>query len=193
MMNINNYGPKSVNLDAEMKKVPTYEGTLKTMVDENKITLTVTDSGEVTGFWVDSGLPTMLDNLAGNNFARAYCCLPVMNWLQLIMDAKYKGPAIERIDEKLGVIIYSDGSTKQYKEAHHIRDLHYASDGDDELPDCISLEDLDLDEEFDDRDIRRAIKNYTGYFVARDCNFYVDDGMVYDIEYGRKASASELD
>mgnify|MGYP003321388377 CR=1 FL=1 len=90
-MNINDYGPKSVNLDEEMKKVPTYAGTLtelKTLVDEGKISLTKLADGTVTGFWMESGLSGMLDALAGNNFARAYCCKPVMDWLQLIMDAK---------------------------------------------------------------------------------------------------------
>ena len=62
-----------------------------------------------------------------------------------------------------------------------------------DLPTEIDLDELGLDYNASDREIRKAIKNYTGYFVAKDADLYVAGNTVYDIEYGRKASSSELD
>ena len=88
-MNIRDLTPKYINLDEVKAKAPKYKGTfeeLKSLYENGQITLVTDSSGEVTQLWVDSGMnDLMMDELAGQAFARVYSSSQTMRWIEMII------------------------------------------------------------------------------------------------------------
>ena len=83
--------PKHINLEDEQAKAPTYAGTfteLYELVKSEKVTLVTLNDGQVIGIYVESGTGNMmLDDLAGRNFQSAYGSKPMMQWVEILVDA----------------------------------------------------------------------------------------------------------
>ena len=127
-MNINQFVPKYINIDAERANAPHYEGSfteLYNLVKAGKVTSVTNNSGEVVGIYVNAGMSNiMLEEVAGQNFQSAYCCKPVMKWYEIIITAKYTGKEITEISEDLGtckvgdeVVTFSEGNVVTKKTA----------------------------------------------------------------------------
>lgn len=111
-MNINQFVPKHIDIDAERANAPHYEGSfteLYNLVKAGKVTSVTRNGGEVVGIYVDAGMSSvMLEEVAGQNFQSAYCCKPVMEWYEIIITAKYTGKEITEINEDLGTCKVGD-------------------------------------------------------------------------------------
>lgn len=176
-MNIYDYAPKHINLAEVSKQAATYEGTFKelaNLVKEKKVTLVTDNAGYVTGIYVSAHQDTMLDEIAGQNFARAYGCKPVMDWIKIIIDANYAGTEPEEPTQE---------------RAH--------SEGDEyNLPDSVEI-DIDDLEDVSLKSVRKYLKREYGYCLAKghQPSITEEDDIVYvdDIEWGRKLSDSEME
>jgi len=120
-MNINKYIPKHINIDVAQAEAPAYAGTfneLYNLIKDQKVSLVTHDDGQVIGIYVESGADSlMLDDLAGRNFSRAYSCKPMMQWVEIIIDAAQKGKEITDINENEGTCVI-DGEVIQFTEKH---------------------------------------------------------------------------
>lgn len=212
-MNINKYTPKHIVLEEARDSAPKYKGMFSELYDliKNKnVTLVTEKDGTVTGIWVDSGANNLMsDQLAGENFSRAYCSRPVMDWIEMILDLIQENASVEINDDEGYLKVISTGEVKVFdrsafnrassklrreETSSEERTVCYESDSTDEI-DLYDIEDelgIELDESSSQRELKKAIKNYTHRFVARGCHPYVEDGAIKGIRYGRRASRLEL-
>lgn len=203
-MNIYDYTPKHIKLSDMKKKARKYEGTFTELVqlmDEEAITLVTEDDGKIIGIWVDPKSENhMIDTLSGENFSRAYCSKPLMEWVEKIIEAKHKGKQITNINEETGKCLISSYNIEgeEYEFEHHIT----SSNNTKSLPEKVEIFWDELDE-YGDKSIEQKIKkylrdNYGHYLSGSDpAPKYIadpDSDIVYvsDIKWGRKISSTEL-
>lgn len=206
-MNINDYRPNHINMNELRKQAPTYEGTFTefaSMYKDKKIIPVCDESGYVNGVWVEPGTSNlMLDTLASENFGKVYSHYTVMRWLEILVKLTAHGDAVAEIDEVKGVLTTSNGEVIRFQEdrtpaepeSESTNETAEESDEGEGLP---TIAQMDLPLGASDREIRKALKNKYGYFVARDCDLKVNlhdngDLWIENISWGRKASPSELD
>lgn len=171
-MNINEFAPKHININEAKAKAVSYEGSfeeLRNLYTEGKVTLVTDDAGNVNGIWVDSATgDVMTDNLSGENFHRAYCCKPVMEWIGMILRGEEPAPAPveEEVEEP-------------------------SQEPVDELPTeaTINYDELDT---LDESGVKKYLRNAYGHYLSgfEDPIIEFDDvnavAKVSNIEWGRK-------
>lgn len=102
-------GYKVPTLSLDQNDAPKYDGTFRiilNLVMQDKLKLLIR-YGQVVGISVDSGTGSIeQDNLAGENFARAYDALTAYTYVQTAMALKMAGAIVDDIVEDNGVRIY---------------------------------------------------------------------------------------
>lgn len=208
-MNINELNKiHPINIEARVGEVEadgTFEEILNAVL-EGKIEPIVNNAGDIIGGSYNMPATDLVeDNINQIRFERRYWGKPLMTWmeksLQLKVDPKVEVYGIKEVVEDgddIKVVLNNN------EEIVVSEKMEYHNDHEDDLPDEIYLhEDLNMEHPSDasQREIRKAVKNTYGYFLARSYN--VEDNLHYDrdaedwvlkdIEWGRKASDNELD
>lgn len=193
MMNVKNYMPKHINLEDEKAKAPTYAGTfteLYELVKSEKVTLVTQNDGQVIGIYVESGTNNvMLDDLAGRNFQKAYGSKPMMQWVEILVDAVHTGKEITKINEEEGTCLIA-GEVVTFSEKHRAHSYSHQPD----LPTEVVIDvDVDLDGEVSEKTIANYLRNeYDHYLSGFETPFEYEvdeeEGIVEvtNINWGRK-------
>lgn len=193
MMNVKNYMPKHINLEDELAKAPTYAGTfteLYELVKSEKVTLVTANDGQVIGIYVESGTGNMmLDDLAGHNFQSAYGSKPMMQWVEILVDAVHTGKEVTEINEDEGTCLIA-GEVVTFSEKHSAHSTSHL-----DLPTEVVIDvEYELDGEVSEKTIANYLRNEYDHYLSgtatRPFEFEYEEGdeevNVNDIQWGRK-------
>jgi hypothetical protein len=193
MMNIKKYMPKHINLEEEKAKAPTYAGTfteLYELVKSEKVTLVTQNDGQVIGIYVESGAGNMmLDDLAGRNFQSAYGSKPMMQWVEILVDAVHKGKEVTEINEDEGTCLIA-GEVVTFSEKHSDHSTSHT-----DLPTEVVIDvEYDLDGEVSEKTIANYLRNEYDHYLSgtagRQFTVKYEEGdeevTVSNIQWGRK-------
>ena len=216
-MNINDLNKiHPINIEARVGEVEA-DGTFKEILNavlEGKIEPIVNNVGDIIGGSYNMPATDLVeDNINQIRFERRYWGKPLMSWmeksLQLKVDSKVEVYGIKEVVEDgddIKVILNNDEEIEISKKVNYNYD---DDENENSLPEEIYLyRDLEIEDGIPSimafnsaRDIRKAVKNTYGYFLAKsydveknlDYDEKSDDWILKNVQWGRKASENELD
>ncbi len=206
-MNINELTPRHVNIEEALNNIH-YDGTFAEFVDmlmNHDVTLATDNGGNVVDFHVAASDDMIQDQLIGKVFASSYLNYSyetIMEWVAMIMKAKYAGLKIEDIDEDAGTCKVG-GTVVEIPGL--VADESDNDDYAEELPESVEIDFEDLTEMagyvIDDDEIEKWVKRYLRktykHCLARGVELHIDAFedpiIVSGIEWGRPLTESELE